>query len=270
MKDDFFEKILNNQESEDSEFDSLFDDIPAFLRRYDSTPLSKIPRFENLPELVEKAKGSRSMRKFAEETGVNVSTISRMINGKLSDVSDETLEKIAAEADPGSGITFERLQRSRRTTEFEKERYAGPRFEDTCKRAITEELLMNEFSVRYKNSPFILADFDFEIMTDAINEKGGRWLFTCKIAKQPSARSAIDTWLNEIMAYYYAGGEADRVSIVVNKATAFEMIKANLEALTVPDEISVILISERTEKVQEEYVAPLTDNRKPTFVFDGQ
>lgn len=65
---------------------------------------------EVLSQLVLSAKGERSMNDFANECGVNTSTISRIINMKNTTAcSDEVLVAISKAADPNSGVTLEKL-----------------------------------------------------------------------------------------------------------------------------------------------------------------
>ena len=70
----------------------------------------KEPDREQVAELVVQAKGDRSMRQFAADIGVNVSTLSRVINQKTSTAnSDELMAKIAAGADSYADFSFERI-----------------------------------------------------------------------------------------------------------------------------------------------------------------
>ena len=65
---------------------------------------------EVLSQLVLSAKGERSMNDFANECGVNTSTISRIINMKNTTAcSDEVLVAISKAADPNSGVTLDKL-----------------------------------------------------------------------------------------------------------------------------------------------------------------
>ena len=74
----------------------------------------KPPDKDMLAEYVVRAKGpERSMRQFAEEIGVNASTLSRIVNKKTVRAnSDNLIADIAAYADKNSGITFEMLMRA--------------------------------------------------------------------------------------------------------------------------------------------------------------
>lgn len=68
------------------------------------------PDADKLAELVGRAKGKRTTTEFAEACGVNASTISRILNKKLSGpCSDELIVAIAVNAAPGSKVRFRDL-----------------------------------------------------------------------------------------------------------------------------------------------------------------
>lgn len=69
------------------------------------------PEKEVLGQLVARAIGEkRSLTEFSERCGVSPSTISRIVNGKVSSpVSDSTILAIAENADPDSGVSLEDL-----------------------------------------------------------------------------------------------------------------------------------------------------------------
>lgn len=65
---------------------------------------------DRLSELVTIAKGERTLQEFAAECGLNISTLSRIINKKNAGGSaDSVLARIAIHADPESGVTIEKL-----------------------------------------------------------------------------------------------------------------------------------------------------------------
>lgn len=71
---------------------------------------TKQPDPDKLAELVGRAKGKRTVTEFATACGVNASTISRILNKKLSGpCSDELIVAIAANAAPGSKVRFRDL-----------------------------------------------------------------------------------------------------------------------------------------------------------------
>ena len=85
--------------------------LMAYMEKLSEYVRTRDPDRDKLSELVVKAKGpKRSMRKFAEEIGVNPSTLSRLVNQKTAGaVTDKLIAEIATHADPESGVTFEEL-----------------------------------------------------------------------------------------------------------------------------------------------------------------
>ena len=80
----------------------------------------------------------------------------------------------------------------------------------------------------------------------------------------------VDSWFNSIMALYYRGLKAKRVSLVVDSDDLFRAMKRLMARYEIKDEMSVILISMETGKILEEYVAPLTDGRTAGLVLTGE
>ena len=224
---------------------------------------------KSLSDLVADAKGDRSMRGFSESSGVNVSTISRLINGKITDVSVETLEKIAADADPASGVTLDQLKASQEIADQGNAQLLASQFDYDCRSAITNGLLDRGYSVRYPRTPATSNTFyNFEIVTDALGHDNRSWFFECKTMASPARQTDVTiSWIHQAMVYYYCGGTAGRISLVVDSAAVYEQIKNRLSEYKIPDEISVILISGRTGRVQKEYVTPLIDDRSANVIF---
>jgi len=64
---------------------------------------------QNLQELVKKARGDRTKRKYAEDSGVNVAIISRIESGDYRP-GRKVLEKLTSvQANPQGGVTFNDL-----------------------------------------------------------------------------------------------------------------------------------------------------------------
>lgn len=231
---------------------------------------------DRLIQLIMKAKGSRTMRKFADDMEVNVSTVSRIINGKVSEVSNALLAKIAAYADPESGITIEQLMEAQGLVSSAARENLAARYEDDCRRIIADELLRRGYSVNYSKSESrtnMGMIFDFEIQTDALERGGGRWLLEAKMfteyGRMPIGIGSSRRWLDSAMAAFYRGEEAGRISIIVDHRRAFEQMKEYMSQYKIPDEISVILISTKKGRVLDEYIAPLTGERQAISVFSG-
>lgn len=66
---------------------------------------------DRLIQLIQLAKGDRSIRTYAEMSGISASNISRILNGKLAKTpSKEMLERLtSADAKPQNGVTLEDL-----------------------------------------------------------------------------------------------------------------------------------------------------------------
>lgn len=227
---------------------------------------------EKLIDLIKAAMGKRSQRKFAEDLGVNVSSISRILSGKVSEVSDMLLAKIAANADPDSGVTLEALMDAQGMVVAESRAQLASKFEENCRRVIADTLLQKGYTVAYLEEPQRYASrylCDFEIRTNAV--KGERWLFEVKMYSQysilPTGVGSSRIWLDSAMAAYYRGENIGRVSLVVDHRAIFEQMKERLKEAPIRDEISVILISVGAGKVIDEFVAPMNDGESPEFTF---
>lgn len=88
---------------------------------------------ERLSYLVCRAKGeNRSLRKFADDIGVNVSTISRISNKRIArHVDSEVIAKIAAGAEAKNGILFNEMMMANgmKNIVFEKRHFSSVRQE---------------------------------------------------------------------------------------------------------------------------------------------
>ena len=65
----------------------------------------------------------------------------------------------------------------------------------------------------------------------------------------------------KIMAMHYLGYPARRITLVIDNEAAFSFAKKYLSSVTVPDEISVMLLSVGEKRIIDEYIAPLRDGR---------
>lgn len=228
---------------------------------------------EALIELVAAAMGKRSQRQFATDMGVNVSSVSRILNGKVSEISDMLLAKIAANADPASEVTIEKLMQAQGMIEAENRGQLARKYEENCRRIFVDELLKRGKSVSYpkeqtKESRYLC---DFEVETDALKKGNGRWLLEAKMmsnyAPLPVGSGRTGIWLDSAMAAYYRGEKIGRVSLIIDYRTTFEQLKKDLARIPIKDEISIILISIGEGKILDEYVAPLADGSIPEFTF---
>ena len=166
-----------------------------------------------------------------------------------------------------SGITIEELMDAQGLVD--KNIYK--RYEDNCRCMIADVLLKKNYSVAYPNGNNQNYSFDFEIITDAIPNGNGRWLFEIKMptpySHSPTGVEKTKIWLNNAMALYYSGENAGRISIIVNNRTVFEQIRELMSHYKIPDEISVILVSTEKQKVLDEYVMSLSDGQEAKRVL---
>ena len=240
----------------------------SYLQEYRQTRDSDRDEFN---DLLERAMGDRSARQFCEEANINPSKLSRIRSGQTANVSNDFLLKIVTHADPNSGVTIDKLLDAL----GREKKDSSKQYMDACRRILADELLQHNYAVKYGTSTAseskqnILSDF--EISTDALTGRMDKWIFQCKIFSDysffPAGFGRTDMWLNSAMAYYYTGGRAGRISIIVERRSLYEQLCQRLSKIRIPNEISVILISTAADRVLDEYVAPLSDGRRPKTVF---
>lgn len=229
---------------------------------------------EELAGLVRDAMGKRSQRAFAQELGVNVSTVSRILDGRIINISDVILARIAACADPESGITLEKLMAAQGMVKASDRGELELKYEEACRRIFADELLKRGYSVTYQIEQQRYASrylCDFAVVTDALSGCG-RWLLEVKMSSGhsmvlPSGIGKTRIWIDSAMAAFYRGEPIGRASLIVDNRSIFEQTKMILSGTAVRDEISVILISVSAGRIIEEFVAPLADGKVPGFVF---
>ena len=228
---------------------------------------------EETVDLVTRAMGSRSRRKFAEELEVNVSSVSRILNGQVNEINPVLLAKIALHAAPNSEVTLDKLMEAQGLNDPQDRHLLASRYEEDCRRIMVDQLLRQGYTVKYesesKKDGQMIADFT--LRTNAISDEEALWLVECKMTSQrsmiPVGYGRSQLWLDAAMAYYYRGYEAGRISLVVDQSEVFEQMKSRMSELSIPNEISVMLISIKEGRILKEYVAPLSDGRIPHQVF---
>ena len=225
--------------------------------------------------LVKAAQGDRSIRKFAEELGVSASSISRILNGTSTEIRSSLIAFIADCADPKSNVTLDKLLHAQGFTLPEDRRPVGKREKWESKRLICDELLIRGYSVQYvievPNWSVVVNLPTYTIQTDAFSDGNGKWLFYDKLCKKVKKVSfnMIQAWVDGIMASYYRGLKAKRVSIVVDSEDLFNGMKRLFARYKIKNEISIILISMEQGKVFDEYIIPMEDDTVPETVISG-
>lgn len=229
---------------------------------------------EQTVDLVTRAMGSRSRRKFSEDLEVNVSSVSRILNGQVNEINPVLLAKIAFHADINSGVTLEELMDAQGLSDPKSRQQLASRYEEDCRRIMVDELLSRGYAVKYESATESRQHrmiSDFTLKTNALEDEDACWMVECKMMSQysmlPIGGGRAQGWLDSAMAYYYRGGNAGRISLVVDHRAAFEQMKNRMSELSIPNEISVMLISVREGRILDEYVAPLSDGRVSRQVF---
>lgn len=227
--------------------------------------------------LVKAAMGNRSMREFAQTMGMNQSNLSRILSGKVTEIRPYTLASIAREASPESGVTIEKLMKAQGLTIPEERDPNKKQNRGESHQIITDELLLRGHRVRLEqyfkpNIPEMIRTDSYAIRTDALPGDEEPWIFMDKLVKKtPKVSIAMmEGWIDRIMALYYRGIKARRISLVVDSEDLFKALKILMGRIMVKDEMSVILVSMDKGTVLEEFTAPLEDGRKPELVLTGE
>lgn len=257
------------------------------------------PNIEQLAELTSKAKGGRTVTEFAAQCGVNASTMSRIMNGKISSpISDELLVSIAANADPESGVTFEALLNAHgvklpdiegftvahdfqhlllhkmadlgATTDADgTTTFAGrgeSRMEQNAREIIQNDLLTKGFKVSVERGVDLLEGVmfpyiaDFVIETDALESDGlVKWAFN--VVGNPT-RNIIGR-LDRIFSSAYLDNPSAKglkLTIVTFDKPSFYRLMGELEGRALRDCVSVMMLNAKERCVQYEFTAQWLDH----------
>lgn len=241
----------------------------------------KAPDKEALSALLMKAKGpNRSLRKFAEEIGINVSTLSRIATGKITGVpSIDTIKGIAKHADPESGVTFNMLLQAAGLVRAGAVNENFQKFYNAVMSIIVNELLLRNYHVKnvYRRNSMTTLDsilgrcfLDLSLQTDALGKENATWLFDFWTRRESDKEDdafldRIRQWLLMYTGMYaYNEGSLDRLSVVLTEDDCYRRLLKYLKGYNTSLNISVILVDLSTERVVEEYVIKHSQP-KPVF-----
>lgn len=232
---------------------------------------------DKFAELLNAAKGSRTMKEFSQVCGVNPSTFTR-ITQKVNKGSSSTelLEAIAENAAPNSGVTVEALADANGYT-AERDRgiqvAMGLNTEILVRNVLVQELLDRNAEVRMGNIRYnfgktMALSPDALIMTDAFGNKDEVW-FVDSIAttidtksksvnKTTLKRMAFDRLsrfvfisMNKIELF-----RPSRFSLVFFDKDIFNIVVEEFSETLVPTYISLILIDTLNSTIIDEFVLP--------------
>lgn len=201
---------------------------------------------ELLAKLVEEAKGKdRSIRKFAQDVGVNASTISRILNQKITNhVDEKILKSISENSAEGSNVTFDKLMEANGMQPPQKARiftFMGQDFTTRCWIALSNYSKSHHLNLEIQPSTY--KAFDYMVTTEK-----GCWLIECKkfnsVASSQQLRSILYT--NILNGFRKDVPDFKKISIAIDNKDAFELMKGMLNEFRLPFEFSVILIGNFT------------------------
>lgn len=246
---------------------SFEDSLPNILMKRRTNNVDK----EKTIGLIKKAKGARTQKAFANAMTIDESVVSRILSGKTTELSPALISKIASYADPGSGVTLEQLMEAQGFGGTGNSRHAAKEFADECQRIIAFELLHRGAFIE-KSADDGTGSFDFTFFTNALSdsfEPPTEWAFEVLYSGCGHIFFyQLRDRLNLIMAEYYKGYPAGRATLVTDNEAAYKRAKEILAPLTIPDEISVMLISTSEKRILNEYIAPLSNGRQGRSVFE--
>lgn len=236
---------------------------------------------DKFAELLNAAKGARTMKDFSEICGVNPSTFTRIIQkANKGSSSTELLEAIAENAIPNSGVTIEALADANGYTverdwgiKALKLTTMGTNIETLVRNVLVQELLDRNAEVRMGNIRYnfgktMALSPDALIMTDAFGKKDEVWFVdsiattmdtkTKSINKTTLKRMAFDRLsrfvfisMNKIELF-----RPSRFSLVFFDKDIFNLIVEEFSETLVPTYISLILIDTLNSTISDEFVLP--------------
>lgn len=264
--------LIELSASKDEAQSRMLERLMAYMEALDRYIRVRDVDKEILSDLIVKAKGPRrSVSQFAKEIGVSPSTLTRIINMQTSGASkDELIVKIAAAADPDSGVTLEKLLEAHGVEECsESFNESYRKNEKRMRQIILDELLIRGYAVSNVQAEDNRM-YDLIVDTNAVSGgKTGKWAFEFKTYKTEMPITGIGNtarWIDQMMARFYRGeAGVDKISLVVERKEIYLQTIERLKDYTIPDEMSVILIS--GGHVKSEFIVPMRDrSEKSIFV----
>lgn len=221
-------------------------------------------------EYVLRAKGeNRSLTEFAKQCGVNVSTLSRIVNKKNQGPSSDALvASIARNADPDSGITLDMLMNAQgkykadQKIVVERSYKYKTKYEEIMREALRDlGYKVEDIEVRSK-----VQMCDFAFRTNAIKEEGiNKWVF-----ETISDINELDRALMRLYGQLYISSTFEqgmKISVLINNKKAYDALIEKIKDEAVYDLLSVILINFKTKKVIDEYLVKQKGKRKRKSIF---
>ena len=234
---------------------------------------------DKFAELVVAAKGSLSMKAFAELCGVTPSTITRIVNKSNKGASTpELINAIFENANPQSGVTMEALAHANGYTVKNNTDNSAQRIALTSRdiEFMGRDILINElisrgaeFSMGFPTEEMkhLFVDrADFEAKTNVFADSEDIWhVEFLNVTPTPHfpARSLLEKKALEKVSRYVFFTECvktiqqiTRFSLVVFDRSSFDAMIRQFSRVVVPTDITFILINFDNYCIEDEYVLP--------------
>ena len=257
-------------------------------------------RQTSLSKLVGKLKGDMNISQFSNITGLNISTISRIIGGKIiRPIAEDSLKKLAAFAQDRSDITFEMLQEANdKVSQETKSLYYGSnhkihnqlKAEEQCiKQIIVSDIILPRYEIWWNHNPeTLIFDSGIRIIPDLLalfkdtrdkNKVEKKWVFEIKIGPLGTAqlgnRLYLQTIIDTVSRYTFWTIQNDKnkgmfhqISVVVSNQLLFDRIEEKMKDFITILPTSIILVSTERNKIEKELILKNTGNYKVQSVFE--
>ena len=231
---------------------------------------------EHVNTLLDKAIGGRRLRQFAEQLGLNVSTISRIRSGQIR-LSPELIQKIVDNAEQPGTVTTEMFYSlpPETHTRYHRNRFDEMKeLESRCTGIIMMDLLQRGYTL--SSSSDNQKNFDWAVKTDAIENNAERvWGFEF-LLPLPGRNSKVGDYndgsffphLWRCMSALYLGtAHVDRMSFVTDDVAYYRWLRKKCIDMRPLGEVSLILVDREKRAVAEEHILPPADGHIPAAPF---
>lgn len=250
---------------------------------------------EVFADLLQKAKGGRTMKDFADLCGVNPSTFTRIVQKANKGASSpQLLEAIVANAVPESGVTIELLAKANGYTVEPDTGVKGARLSsyfdsstELIRTVLIQSLLDRGADVRlgrikYGFTKSLCLSPDALIMTNAFGNENDVWFVDSALAVPRIAREdghpihktrVKQIAFDKISRFVFISMSKCelfrpiRYTLVVFDSEMYDIMVEEFEETLVPTDISIMLIDPLNSTILKEYMLPHTEKGPQTSYF---
>lgn len=254
--------------------------------RYDDYERVTSPNFQQIAELLKRAKGEKNLKQYAALCNVSPPMMSMIASAKTrSPLSDQLIKAIADNADPNSGVTEELLLEangmsrkdvgdsfsvgiaSQKIEESTPVKF-GMHFEELARELISARLLSKGYTLTQNTKPtkldggfsMLCPDFEYEIKVPDSGEVR-RWCFDTILTNGIISPEKLFQRFSTIFSAAYLSRFRENgiiFSFVIDSKDILEKLKSRFESMKIDDIISIILVDTVSRRIVEEYTLPTT------------